>query len=44
MKHQIECLSGQELENEATRDWSVVPDDTVEDLANNLRGLIILDQ
>jgi hypothetical protein len=44
MKRQIECLSGQELENEATRDWSVVPDDTVEDLANNLRGLIILDQ
>jgi hypothetical protein len=45
MKHRIECLSRQELEYEATlRDSSVAPDDTVEDLANNLRGLIILDQ
>jgi hypothetical protein len=44
MEHRIECLSRQELEYEATlRDSSVAPDDTVEDLANNLRGLIILD-
>jgi hypothetical protein len=44
MEHRIEFLSRQELKSEATlRDSSVAPDDTVEDLANNLRGLIILD-
>jgi hypothetical protein len=45
MEHRIEFLSRQELKSEATlRDSSVAPDDTVEDLANNLRGLIVLDQ